>query len=197
MDENANTDNADRSPFRRFPYVQLAFCLACLTVTAWTWMTYSHAWRATSADFEACEALGLLDSWCDRYVRLDEPVEVHPLLVLEMRTVLTMFGNGRFSAYAVVKLPYDPLQRAPLKPALARVVGDDSPPAPAPEPNDTLPHLYGRVGMGDFGPGRITIDGRVSRFHPASIAGIVVGAMGVFIFGLYLRRWAKERRAGA
>jgi len=42
----------------------------------------------------------------------------------------------------------------------------------------------------------VKIDARRSRFHPASIAGIVVGAMGVFIFGLYLRRWVKERRAG-
>ena len=28
------------SPFRRFPWVQLVFCLACLTMTAWTWMRY-------------------------------------------------------------------------------------------------------------------------------------------------------------
>jgi hypothetical protein len=36
-------------------------------------------------------------------------------------------------------------------------------------------------------------DATASRFHPASIAGLVVGAMGAFVFGLYLRRWAKER----
>jgi hypothetical protein len=35
----------------------------------------------------------------------------------------------------------------------------------------------------------------VSRFHGASIAGIVVGAMGCFIFGLYLRGWLRERKA--
>jgi hypothetical protein len=36
---------------------------------------------------------------------------------------------------------------------------------------------------------------RGSRLHPASVSGLVVAAMGVFVFGLYLRRWAKERRA--
>jgi hypothetical protein len=35
------------------------------------------------------------------------------------------------------------------------------------------------------------------RVHPASVAGIIVGAMGCFIFGLYLRRWLIERKAVA
>ncbi len=34
-----------------------------------------------------------------------------------------------------------------------------------------------------------------SRLHPASVAGLVVGAMGCFIFGLYLRRWLREKKA--
>jgi hypothetical protein len=32
------------------------------------------------------------------------------------------------------------------------------------------------------------------RFHPASIAGLVVGAMGVFMFSVALRHWLRERR---
>jgi len=28
----------DASPFRRFPWAALVFCLACLAMTAWTWM---------------------------------------------------------------------------------------------------------------------------------------------------------------
>ena len=39
------------------------------------------------------------------------------------------------------------------------------------------------------------VDTTASRFHGASIAGLVVGAMGCFIFGLYLRRWLRERKA--
>jgi hypothetical protein len=34
-----------------------------------------------------------------------------------------------------------------------------------------------------------------SRFTGASVAGLVVGAMGCFIFALYLRRWLRERKA--
>jgi hypothetical protein len=33
------------------------------------------------------------------------------------------------------------------------------------------------------------------RWHPASVGGLAVGAMGVFIFGLYLRAWLRERKA--
>jgi len=35
-----------------------------------------------------------------------------------------------------------------------------------------------------------------SRWHPASVAGLVVAAFGTFVFGLYLRRWLKERGSG-
>jgi hypothetical protein len=38
-------------------------------------------------------------------------------------------------------------------------------------------------------------DYSASRWHGASIAGLVVGAMGAFIFGIYLRRWLHERKA--
>ena len=42
---------------------------------------------------------------------------------------------------------------------------------------------------------RYYLDTTASRFHPASVAGLVVGAMGCFIFGLYLRGWLRERKA--
>ncbi len=45
-----NTESA--SPFRRFPWIQLVFCLACLTMTAWTWMRYSYAWDLTPAQLD-------------------------------------------------------------------------------------------------------------------------------------------------
>jgi hypothetical protein len=50
---------------------------------------------------------------------------------------------------------------------------------------------------GRAGPDRLVleIDGIVKQVVPASIAGLVVGAMGCFIFGLYLRAWLRERKA--
>jgi hypothetical protein len=41
----------------------------------------------------------------------------------------------------------------------------------------------------------LLVDATASRWHPASIAGLVVGAMGVFIFGLYLQGWLRGRKA--
>jgi hypothetical protein len=38
------------------------------------------------------------------------------------------------------------------------------------------------------------VDTTASRFHPASVAGLVVGAMGMLVFSLYLRRWVIARR---
>jgi hypothetical protein len=39
----------------------------------------------------------------------------------------------------------------------------------------------------------LCFDFTASRWHGASITGLVVGAMGVFVFTLYLRTWLKER----
>ena len=39
------------------------------------------------------------------------------------------------------------------------------------------------------------IDATASHFHPASIAGLLVGAMGVFVFAVALRHWLGQRRA--
>jgi hypothetical protein len=39
----------------------------------------------------------------------------------------------------------------------------------------------------------VYIDTGASRLHPASVAGLAVGAMGCAVFGLYLRRWLRER----
>jgi hypothetical protein len=43
--------NAEPTPvFRRFPWIQFVFCLACLSMTAWAWMRYSYAWDMTPDD---------------------------------------------------------------------------------------------------------------------------------------------------
>ncbi len=41
----------------------------------------------------------------------------------------------------------------------------------------------------------LVVDVEAGRLHGASIAGLVVGAMGVFVFTVALRHWLKERRA--
>lgn len=41
----------------------------------------------------------------------------------------------------------------------------------------------------------VIVDTTASRFTGASIAGLVVGAMGVFVFTVALRHWLRERRS--
>ena len=141
--------DASASPFRRFPWVQLVFCAACLVMAAWTWMRYSYAWEVTEADFA-----GVTEHNADK----------HPFV-------------GRYVAYRSARgggLPETMTGRVNLR----EIEPEDDELAPSPDARfclvTTLP---------------------ASRFHPASIAGLVVGVMGVFIFGLYLRRWLREREA--
>ncbi len=58
--------------------------------------------------------------------------------------------------------------------------------------------VTGRMGFegGEPGVGPLRfIDPGSSRFTGASIAGLVVGAMGMFVFSVALRQWLRERRA--
>ena len=41
----------------------------------------------------------------------------------------------------------------------------------------------------------VFVDEDASRLHGASVAGLVVGAMGVFVFAVALRHWLRERRS--
>ncbi len=46
------TESAPTPVFRRFPWVQLVFCIACLTMAAWTWMRFSYAWKVAPEDID-------------------------------------------------------------------------------------------------------------------------------------------------
>ena len=52
-----------------------------------------------------------------------------------------------------------------------------------------LPHSYSSTMVYT-----VALDAAASRFHGASIAGLVVGAMGVFVFTAALRHWLREQR---
>jgi len=39
------------------------------------------------------------------------------------------------------------------------------------------------------------VDASASRFHPASVGGLLVGMMGYLVFRLYLFAWLRERKA--
>jgi len=185
------TDDASPSPspFRHFPCVQLAFCLACLTMTAWTWMRHSYAWDVTPQDLLDSNPPLAAGGWEGFYVRL------HGVAAIG-------FGNGNGVMHIGIDQPYsvdgkqvtfsakhpvamvDPSVNKRVGAMVADVQGEESP-----------------LWSGGPSAGRVvpshsmpTVDMRSHRFTGASIAGIVVGAMGCLILGLYLRRWLVERR---
>jgi hypothetical protein len=170
MDENANVY---RSPFRRFPWVQLVFCVACLVMCGYMWMRFSYCWDFTVRSL----AKPSQRHWrIGAYVRVQAKVhpyyyEVYPPqtgmhLVVEPSASLEDMFRTKDSLH-IVTMPGVRYQPGVVQEFRGHVIG--------------IPDGWG-------------INTTASRFHPSSIAGLVVGAMGVFIFGLYLLRWVKERR---
>jgi len=170
------TEPDPTSPFRRFPWIQLVFCIACLTMTAWTWMRYSYVWEL------------------DVIPQCRRDIEVFP----------------SFWPYRSMRRVKAKIVRYPRFPATNEVdwikvaVGQGHTTVITPHgatghiPEDVV-IFTGRLvpGHGDGVFEDFMVDTTASRFHPASIAGLVVGAMGCFIFGLYLRAWLRARKVPA
>ena len=194
---SVSMSDTDRSPFRRFPWAQLAFCVACLAMTTYTWMRYSYAWELTPEGLGSFtpEYAGLFDIWkpafrnptawpSGSYVRLTESGQGGCLAAEPLYAKASVFSEE----------PLYPLSHLKMWSGL-RAPGDES----------CIRYFYGRLKphqprpvYGSSHPdlilqGTPIVDTAASRFHPASVAGLVVGAMGCFIFGLYLRRWLRER----
>ncbi len=214
--------------FRRFPWIQLVFCLACLSMTAWTWMRYSYCWDVAVRDLPVLpKAWNLIsgpsgiphvpvdfdfvqiredlsrrawpESFGDHWLR-NRYVRVKGCVVSVLRLSDTPHSDGtRDPGYWIPVISDGTGQMSVLLPpsrgkpsrdwdekafrgrlvltpsARAAYIG---PPDPALENSKPL-----------------SLDSCVGRWHHASIAGLVVGAMGCFIFGLYLRGWLVERKA--
>jgi len=189
MDENAR-EAEDASPFRRFPWVQLVFCLACLGTSGLVAVSYSTTWDTTIAEVRSTPIDA--NPWIGRYVRLHTPNERwgwmrghHWPQEPGHYGLLDRNGIGKeWSPETImfIRASRDPDDHEPLYELEDRMADDG--------------YLEGRI---KIDPDRIAwplwLDTTASRFHPASIAGLVVGAMGCFIFGLYLRRWLAARRA--
>ena len=173
------------SPFRRFPWAQLAFCLACLTMTGWMWMRYSYCRSYAIDDLKQHLGTEWREWPQDTYVQIK---------------------GGR--AYLFGPIPEWGLTACYLKAAqedVDRVVSVRGT-QPTMEQMRSEGIFRGRLHLSDrraWGQGQqsgnmllmeFDLRADASRFHPASIAGIVVGAMGCFIFGLYLRRWILHHR---
>jgi hypothetical protein len=153
-------------------------------MTAWTWMRYSYAW-----DMSVCDDESALRKVCVKYG-----------VYGEIRGTVTkvMSLDGKRHRYAVA---------SDTRCGVRCLFESDGPPClffPWKEERSDVGRevaLKGRIVNGFFkdltgytryGP---VILVRASRFHGGSIIGLAVGAMGCFIFGMYLRRWLRERRS--
>lgn len=156
---------APRRP--RFPWVALALCLASVGAAAWLWMRYSYCWDITPDDL--CKG-----STRGRYVRLrSKRASDFPPTGREFRHIMVEPPDSR--GFVFVRVPY------------AFKCGEDRAAA-----------FRGRAGGPDYegGPvaGRMELDATRGRFHAASIAGLVVGAWGVFVFAAAFLHWRRRRR---
>ena len=188
--------DANPTPFRRFPWVQLVFCLACLSMATWTWMRFSYRWDTTVVDLDQ-KLSGISMGWPEMaYIRLDGDMD---MIYVRVR------GQDER------QLRYDPLRQVYTKAkdtphasvySLRHVIVKDAPLAPRFVDVESIPEEMSEAGRKKIVVGRPIyedaqfkyLDTTASRWTPQTIASLIVGAMGCFIFGLYLRRWLRERR---
>jgi len=206
------------SPHARFPWAPALFCAACLAMAAWTWMRYSYCWDILVKDLPAAlsgidpdplsgmpppamdpdqvrkelsryvwpEALG--DHWLrERCVGLVGRVVSVPFssyVIDDDGTNLCPQSVHVSDGTGVLNVLVFPSDMCPLS------VGDHW-------------RFRGRLvlnkwwWMDNSDINALALDTSAGRWHAASVGGLVVGAMGLFVFGLYLRSWLRGRKLPA
>jgi hypothetical protein len=181
--------------------MQLVFCIACLSMAGWTWMRFSYAWPTTARDIirkrDRCRGeaprRGLRDHCraCG-FAELTQPYLAVQGKISDEITVEGINDGERFWGYISLSgqdhFTSDDLQVTLSADATGSLVRKRT-------FVGRLACIQGIRRAMRTPCGTVSLDTTVSRFHPGTIAGFVVGAMGVFIFGLYLRAWLRERKA--
>jgi hypothetical protein len=167
----------------RFPYVAALLCAACVGAAAWTWMRYSYCWRTSPDNLLQSIEREEGQTWAGKYVSLGE----------EIRTGNALYWSPDESVAGFQLAGHWPTVRlmTPVPPEFWKPDGHQH--------NILIHSAKGRVDWfyKDNGEPQhfvLVVDARASRFHGASIFGLVVGAMGVFVFTIALRHWLGERR---
>ncbi len=181
----------------RFPYVGALLCAACLGVAVWTWMRYSYSWDVTGEYLYGNAAAIRVGRWpCRSYVRV-RGTDACGLALNIPNPDYVDYAHLSEDCYGVAFLPrgyvthnlYLHVRMPPGTELAAREAGEFAGRVFAREPltsgYDVPPDER------DAYPG---VDTTASRFTGASVAGLVVGAMGVFVFTVALRHWLGERR---
>jgi hypothetical protein len=159
----------------------------------WTWMRYSYCWGVIPHDWagdagDIHKILGENDSWpAGALVSLD---------TAELAWVLKGTGGGSHTLFSggserMVYPVYAMMPGHKIPPG-KRVVGRAAwLPHPVPGSEDGGRHEGNRLRFTNT----LFVDARSrGRLTGASVAGLVVGAMGVFVLAVALRHWLGERR---
>jgi len=175
----------------RFPFIAALLCAACLGAAAWTWMRYSWAWNYAGAELAAnYSRAGMIENYGDDGRPGSLFTWSHPDLVDRYVTIDdTLQGKWSMDMLWGVSLPAGDIYISFL---IALPHG-----ATPPQDGHKI-RLTGRmVSLSKWAEGgdSLVLDTNASRFHGASVAGLVVAAMGVFVFTVALRHWLGERRA--
>ena len=191
----------------RFPYVAAGLCAACLATAVWLWMRYSYCWDVAPGQLAGSRTSARESKWDGCYVTFQSvPRDLNafslsndPLDCIFIRGQVGVFSDEHGTALELPSqrhsdLGWDgTLDGLPvLRPAEAAGVSSGE-----------LVSWSGRASYLDgvftdirgLGPVVIVIDPTASPWTGASIAGLVVGAMGVFVFSVALRHWLREHRA--
>ncbi len=189
----------------RFPFVAALLCAACLGAATWTWMRYSYAWSVTPEQLRGGDTTGhylRMSAGVPRPMRFRTPSTepwVQPLDGPRAERNFSVTGAGFYEkGYPELVRLHDHsgaifprlfvLRRYPLATDYRLMYGVTT--AFAGRAWNARIHAGGTAWTEDA----VVFDATVSRFHGASIAGLVVGAMGVFVFTVAFRHWLGERR---
>jgi len=184
------TDDLARPP--RFPYVAALLCAACLGAAAWTWVRYSYVWEVTPDSFwvrsvrrpDGDDSPTEVDpSFIGRYVRIRGELTAAVVTAPDDKKEYALSGSYWF-VHVRVPSTWEIGERAYTE---ATFTGR----ACASRPGWGVEPANSREWASVVSP---FVDTTASRLHGASIAGLVVGAMGVFVFTVALRHWLGERR---
>jgi len=219
--DNLAADAPDPGPHARFPWAPALLCAASLAMAGWTWMRYSYCSastpRALTQRLVTLPPEGLQDmlllsktfaerqkaftrEWRGRYVlvRPDEDTRW-----LNEQPSLTVNGTPTRMVWMEDARPQSPATKTRTRRSEVPLVllcssentGRTRPPqkAYAGRVVGCMPREVRSFTAYRRASDLAIIDTSASRFHPASVAGLVVAAFGTFVFGLYLRGWVKER----
>jgi len=164
-------------------------------MAGWAWMRYSYAWDLTAWMPEKHGADN--KNWpSGAYSSVSGTVAGHMRPYYSghygPETVTLRHDNIKPDRYSGYYGPQSVASRHDnIKTTSVRVPSNKGFPRGTAVPVSGRVVSYSRTAQTAF----VQIDARRSPFHPASVAGLVVGAMGCFVFGLYLRAWRRERKA--